>query len=574
MKKIENFILPEHTNTLYENEAISSIFLTKEVADKINELVNAYNEFSTIDLKWKQTQEGIIRKGVVYMKDNLLNSLNDLMNTINATGYIDERIKKYCITLESQLNSLIGSVTEGSTTLDTEVIDARVGAMGETYDTTGNSIRAQFESLRAYVDEISYINKLDCGEIVKGYINSAGLVETSDQCLITNSFITPPTNFIINLHPDKHNIRVFRYDIDGTFEWEYPNAYYYKLEPNKKYKISFAMSIPENLTEYDIAKFSLMSYKETSVITPEMFGATPNNPEVDNAPYFYLMFEYLKSVAPIVEYENRLVSDFKQFTFKFNGVYYLDSGIYFPDMVNGIFDGLRVVNKDSFAGYLLNIGYARDCTFDKCYIDGNYNASCIQLLYSYSNCSIKNSTICHFSYYGIKTSGGGGHELNLVGNKIFQTEYQNFANKLNTISNGCALYLEPNDTDNLIADNVICYCCGSQIISIRSSSVMFNNNHIYNNSQGEIYIYETNGVYNGNFFDCITVHDARGGNFFNGNTFLSYGDFINYCLKFTTANYYGRSTYVANNMFKCDEGYTFTGDDESIIKSNNYEVSN
>ena len=79
MEKIKNYVLPEHTNTLYKEEAISSIGLTRDIADKINELVNAFNEIAEGDLAWKQTQEGIIRKGVLYMKDNLINTLTDLL---------------------------------------------------------------------------------------------------------------------------------------------------------------------------------------------------------------------------------------------------------------------------------------------------------------------------------------------------------------------------------------------------------------------------------------------------------------------------------------------------------------
>lgn len=79
MKEIKHFMLPEHTNNLYKEEAISSISLTREVADKINEIVDELNESSKIDLEWKQEQEGIIRKGVLYMKDNLLNTLHDLL---------------------------------------------------------------------------------------------------------------------------------------------------------------------------------------------------------------------------------------------------------------------------------------------------------------------------------------------------------------------------------------------------------------------------------------------------------------------------------------------------------------
>lgn len=79
MKKITNFVLPENTNRLYKEEASSSIGLVREVADKVNELVDAYNHLAKMDLEWKQTQEGTIRKGIIYMKDNLVNSLYDIL---------------------------------------------------------------------------------------------------------------------------------------------------------------------------------------------------------------------------------------------------------------------------------------------------------------------------------------------------------------------------------------------------------------------------------------------------------------------------------------------------------------
>lgn len=152
MERITKFKLPEHTNTLYEREAISSISLTKEVADKINELVDGYNELSQLDLEWKQTQEGTIRKAVVYMKDNLLNSLNDLMVVLRDSGFIDDRIEFHCDNLKEdinnitgRLNNLLGRVKEGTTTMDAEVIDGRFGANGVTYSTIGGAIRDQLQ---------------------------------------------------------------------------------------------------------------------------------------------------------------------------------------------------------------------------------------------------------------------------------------------------------------------------------------------------------------------------------------------------------------------------------------------
>lgn len=164
MKKIENFMLPEHTNTLYEKEAISSISLTKDVANKINELVAAYNELSRVDLEWKQTQEGTIRKGVLYMKDNLINSLNDLMNVLLSNGYIDSRLREQTSTLSAQLNNLLGMVKEGTTSMDSEVIDIRLGANGVNYQNAGEALRTQIASVLRAVpsyDENFYIDGTD-----------------------------------------------------------------------------------------------------------------------------------------------------------------------------------------------------------------------------------------------------------------------------------------------------------------------------------------------------------------------------------------------------------------------------
>lgn len=151
MKKINHFILPDHTNSLYDREAISSISLSKEVADKINELVDAYNRFSGDDLRWKQEQEGIIRKGVIYMKDNLLNTLHDLLAMYIADGFMDKRLGVMIEDLATRLDTLLSTVKPGSTSRDAEVIDGRIGENGEEYATLGKAIREQFKN-RAFTN--------------------------------------------------------------------------------------------------------------------------------------------------------------------------------------------------------------------------------------------------------------------------------------------------------------------------------------------------------------------------------------------------------------------------------------
>jgi len=147
MKNIEHFLLPENTNNLYKKEAISSISLTKEVADKINELVDAYNELSKVNLEKVQEQDGKIRKGILYMKDNLVNTLNDLMNLLLSSGFVDERISYHCKAINDRLNNLLGSVKEGSTTMDAEIIDGRTDFTGKAWSNIGEHIRTFLEMI-------------------------------------------------------------------------------------------------------------------------------------------------------------------------------------------------------------------------------------------------------------------------------------------------------------------------------------------------------------------------------------------------------------------------------------------
>ena len=562
-------MLPEHHNRLYTEEAISSISLARDVADKINELVEAYNQFSTDDLAWKQEQDGRVRKAVLYMKDNLLNSLNDLMVLLRDSGFIDDRIEYHCQNLRERVDNLLNAnVSDG------ELLDVRIGNEGERYENAGESVRQQIQKLYEMIVESSLTTRLLPGELEVGYIDSTGSNYDSIYCLRTKGYYEPKANecTLINTNPDQCVIRVFRYNQDGTFEKEYQNANRYILDIGKKYKFSFAFNPVREMTTSDIGRFNLLHYKEMPEISPEMFGAKANDETFDNGSAFYLMVEYLKSIAPLVDFEGRPVYDFKGITFKFNGTYSIKGGVTFPDMLNGVFKGLRLKQIGEEDTYLLNLGYSRDCRFKDMLLDGNYISSCILLRDGYSNLSIKDSVICHFTYYGIRTSGHGGHELNIVGNKIFQTEYQNFDTMKKTNSIGCAILLTDGHTDNLISDNIICYTFGEKQIQISSGSLMFQNNHLYNAGYGEIYIHGTNHVYTGNFFDCITVNDARGGNLFTGNTFMSTQEYRCMLMRFTTANFFGRKTMVNNNMLKAPTGYLYEGVTTDCLIEGNLET--
>lgn len=135
MKQIEKFMLPQHTNNLYEKEAISSIALTREVADKINELVDAYNEVSAGNLEKYQELEGTVRKGVLFMKDNLINSIHDLFSILYANGDLKD------IITDATLGELV------------KVVNATSGIVNvKSFGATGDGIKDDYEALQEAIE--------------------------------------------------------------------------------------------------------------------------------------------------------------------------------------------------------------------------------------------------------------------------------------------------------------------------------------------------------------------------------------------------------------------------------------
>lgn len=136
MKTIEKFMMPEHHNNLYQNEAGSTIALSREVCDKVNELVDAYNSISKTDLEWKHEQEGRIRKGITYMKDNLLNTIRSLLEIYLDNGTVDE---------------ILADVINGTTNT---ILKKTTYVTPEMYGAVGDGIQDDTEALQRMITVI------------------------------------------------------------------------------------------------------------------------------------------------------------------------------------------------------------------------------------------------------------------------------------------------------------------------------------------------------------------------------------------------------------------------------------
>lgn len=119
MKNINHYMIPRLTQQLYENEARSSIALSKEVANKVNEIVDAVNNLYSERLSKYQEQDGKIQGGIIYMKDNLANTLYDMLELMKSNGDFDNIIKEVIepaiIALTEKTDSIISVKSYGAT---------------------------------------------------------------------------------------------------------------------------------------------------------------------------------------------------------------------------------------------------------------------------------------------------------------------------------------------------------------------------------------------------------------------------------------------------------------------------
>lgn len=125
--------------SVYDEESLTALELAGRTTAKVNEVVDAQNTLKTETEKHLSEQDTNIENiRTVTVPDDVSKEVQRQI----VNGTFDGQINKSLNNLNERVDNLLGSVTEGSTTLDAEIIDIRVGADGKTYTSAGESVRS------------------------------------------------------------------------------------------------------------------------------------------------------------------------------------------------------------------------------------------------------------------------------------------------------------------------------------------------------------------------------------------------------------------------------------------------
>ncbi len=181
----------ENPASVYDEEAMTALELAGRTTAKVNETVEAFNQLETETTEHLENQD----KAIQTMNTKTMPALvtAEVLRKI-ASGEFDKAIDDYAGNLEQRVDNLLGSVTEGSTTMDAEVIDLRTAHNNRKYPSAGTATREQFKEVMevlSLVGEHKHIpgtNLIDYSKITPGYINGGedGNVETFEGLYCTD----------------------------------------------------------------------------------------------------------------------------------------------------------------------------------------------------------------------------------------------------------------------------------------------------------------------------------------------------------------------------------------------------
>lgn len=146
LNPIKHYLL-ESIASIYDEESLTLPQLVARVTAKLNEVVKTFNTLENDTNRAIENQYILIP---ITIKERVEEYINN--------GDFNRAISTYLNHMNERLDNLLGSVTEGSTTLDAELLDLRVDPSGFVWDFAGEAIRYNTHNRNPELEDCNIIN--------------------------------------------------------------------------------------------------------------------------------------------------------------------------------------------------------------------------------------------------------------------------------------------------------------------------------------------------------------------------------------------------------------------------------
>lgn len=164
--------------SVHDEEALTALELAGRQGAKINAVIDDQNKLRTETENHLKNQDSKIEihKDVV-IPQTVTSEVQKQINNGTFANAIDE----YAGGLEARVDNLLGSMKEGSTTMDAEIIDARVDNDGNTWANAGKNIRSHQKKVETFLNTMTtpIVEKVE-KPLSAGYYQPDGYFQTAD----------------------------------------------------------------------------------------------------------------------------------------------------------------------------------------------------------------------------------------------------------------------------------------------------------------------------------------------------------------------------------------------------------
>lgn len=297
-----------------KNCVISNI---EEVADGVNVTFQSILDDGTVKTdtvfipKGTQGEAGADGKSAYqYAKDGgYIGTETEFTTNIARSGVISKELEVE----RARIDNLI-ALPDGATTADAELVDIRMGANGEQYESAGEAVREQFNDIVLDNDRVYDLYRIFPDlNYQNGYINRAsGEIIESTNAITTDFIYAHNSEIHIEVPP---NIKYYGSVYNTLGNWEATSlsdvtgSSVQKLAPDKCYKFTFMyidnreidMSITSSLRLYDFSKYNVKEHIDTKIESIRT--------EFDNADKINVLSSVDFTNAIITNFENKTLQE-------------------------------------------------------------------------------------------------------------------------------------------------------------------------------------------------------------------------------------------------------------------------